>query len=219
MAKELCVLAYSGGLDTSVAIRWIAERYDVDVIALAIDVGEEKDYEGIRQKGEQVGAVEAIVVDAVDEFYSDFIRPALAANLMYEGKYPAFTALARPLLAKHQVRIAREKGATYVAHGCTGKGNDQVRFEVTYQALAPGLKCIAPAREWGMTREEEIDYAARHGIPVPSVRRIPTPPTPTSGAAPSSAAASRTPRSKPLTTPGSGPSARSTLPTSRPTSR
>ncbi len=167
MAKELCVLAYSGGLDTSVAIRWIAERYDVDVIALAIDVGEEKDYEGIRQKGEQVGAVEAIVVDAVDEFYSDFIRPALAANLMYEGKYPAFTALARPLLAKHQVRIAREKGATYVAHGCTGKGNDQVRFEVTYQALAPGLKCIAPAREWGMTREEEIDYAARHGIPVP----------------------------------------------------
>ncbi len=167
MAKELCVLAYSGGLDTSVAIRWIAENYDVDVIAVAVDVGEEQDYEGIRKKGEQVGAVEALVVDAVDEFYDDYILPALAANLMYEGKYVAFTALARPLLAQHQVRIAQEQGATYVAHGCTGKGNDQVRFETTYQALAPELKCIAPAREWGMSREEEIDYAEEHGIPVP----------------------------------------------------
>lgn len=173
MAKDLCVLAYSGGLDTSVAIRWIAEQYDVDVVAVAVDVGEEQDYEGIRQKGEQVGAVKSIVIDAVDEFYSDYITRAIAANLLYEGKYPVFTGLARPLLAKHQVRIAEEMGAAYVAHGCTGKGNDQVRFEVTYQALAPGIKCIAPAREWGMTREQEIDYAAAHGIPVPVGKKSP----------------------------------------------
>jgi argininosuccinate synthase len=173
MAKELCVLAYSGGLDTSVAIRWIADNYNLDVIALAIDVGEEKDYEGIRQKGEQVGAVESLVINATDEFCSDYIRPALAANLMYENKYAAFTALARPLLAQHQVRVALERGAQYVAHGCTGKGNDQVRFEVTYQALAPQLKCIAPAREWNMTREQEIDYAQEHGIPVPVGKESP----------------------------------------------
>jgi argininosuccinate synthase len=173
MAKAKCVLAYSGGLDTSVAIRWIAETYDVDVIALAVDVGEERDYEGIRKKGEQVGAVESLVVDAKDEFFSEHITRALAANLTYERKYVAFTALARPLLAKEQVRVALEKGAEYVAHGCTGKGNDQVRFEVTYAALAPELEIIAPAREWGMTREDEIDYANKHGIPVPVGKESP----------------------------------------------
>ncbi|MFP3904758.1 MAG: argininosuccinate synthase [Armatimonadota bacterium] len=173
MAKDLCVLAYSGGLDTSVAIRWIAEEYDVDVVALAIDVGEEQDYEGIREKGLQVGAVESIVVDAVDEFAEEYISKAIAANLMYEDKYPAFTALARPLLAKHQVRVAQEMGAKYLAHGCTGKGNDQVRFEVTYQALAPEMECIAPAREWGMNRDDEIDYAKKHGIPVPVGKESP----------------------------------------------
>jgi argininosuccinate synthase len=167
MPKPKCVLAYSGGLDTSVAIRWIAEKHDVDVIAVAVDVGEEKDYEGIRAKAEQVGAVESIVVDAKQDFFDGYITRALAANLMYEHKYPAFTALARPLLAREQVRVAVERGAEFVAHGCTGKGNDQVRFEVTYAALAPHLKCIAPAREWNMTREQEIDYAAQHGIPVP----------------------------------------------------
>lgn len=164
---EKCVLAYSGGLDTSVAIRWIAEKYDVDVIAVAVDVGEERDYEGIRAKGEQVGAVESIVVDAKDEFFADYITRAIAANLTYERKYVAFTALARPLLARKQVEVAVQKGAAFVAHGCTGKGNDQVRFEVSYAALRPDLKVIAPAREWGMTREEEIDYANEHGIPVP----------------------------------------------------
>lgn len=164
---DKCVLAYSGGLDTSVAIRWIAETYDVDVIAVAVDVGEERDYEGIRAKGEQVGAVESIVVDAKDEFFSDYITRALAANLTYERKYVCFTALARPLLAQKQVEVAREYGANLLAHGCTGKGNDQVRFEVTYAALAPEMKVIAPAREWGMTREQEIDYAEQHGIPVP----------------------------------------------------
>ncbi len=170
---EKCVLAYSGGLDTSVAIRWIAEKYKVDVIAIAVDVGEERDYEGIRVKGEKVGAVKSVVADKKDEFFSDFITRAIAANLMYEHKYPAFTALARPLLAKAQVDLARQEGATLLAHGCTGKGNDQVRFEVTYAALAPEMRCIAPAREWGMTREQEIDYAAQHGIPVPVGKESP----------------------------------------------
>ena len=170
---DKCVLAYSGGLDTSVAIRWIAETYDVDVIAVAVDVGEEADYEGIRAKGEQVGAVEAIVVDAKQEFFDDYITRAIAANLTYENKYVAFTALARPLLAQKQVEVAREKGAKLVAHGCTGKGNDQVRFEVSYAALEPGLEIIAPAREWGMTREESIDYANQHGIPVPVGKKSP----------------------------------------------
>lgn len=173
MSKPKCVLAYSGGLDTSVAIRWIAEKYDVDVIAVAVDVGEEKDYEGIRAKGEQVGAVESIVIDAREEFFADYITRALKANLMYEHKYPAFTALARPLLAQKQVQVALERDAEFVAHGCTGKGNDQVRFEVTYAALAPHLKVIAPAREWNMTREEEIDYAQQHSIPVPVDKKSP----------------------------------------------
>jgi argininosuccinate synthase len=170
---EKCVLAYSGGLDTSVAIRWIAEKYNVDVIAVAVDVGEEKDYEGIRRKAEQVGAAKAIVVDKKQEFFGEFISRAIKANLMYEHKYPAFTALARPLLAKTQVEVARAEGATLLAHGCTGKGNDQVRFEVTYQALAPEMRVVAPAREWGMTREQEIDYAAERNIPVPVGKKSP----------------------------------------------
>ncbi|MCE5237723.1 argininosuccinate synthase [bacterium] len=173
MSKPKCVLAYSGGLDTSVAIRWIAEKYGVDVIAVAVDVGEEKDYEGIRVKGEQVGAVESLVIDAKDEFFNDYITRALRANLMYEHKYPAFTALARPLLAQKQVQVALDTGADFIAHGCTGKGNDQVRFEVTYAALAPHLQVIAPAREWNMTREEEIDYAEANGIPVPVGKKSP----------------------------------------------
>ncbi|MCD6350656.1 MAG: argininosuccinate synthase [Armatimonadetes bacterium] len=171
MAK--CVLAYSGGLDTSVAIKWIADHYDVEVVAVAVDVGEERDYEGIRQKALDVGAVDARVVDAKEDFFRDFLRPALWANLVYEHKYPAFTALARPLLARKQVEVAREVGAQYVAHGCTGKGNDQVRFETTYAALAPDLKVIAPVREWGMTRDQEIDYAQEHGIPVPVDKKSP----------------------------------------------
>ena len=168
-----CVLAYSGGLDTSVAIKWIAENYDVEIIALAVDVGEEKNYEAIRQKALDVGAVESLVVDARDEFFDDFLIRAIGANLMYEHRYPAFTALARPLLAKTQVEIAHQYGAEFLAHGCTGKGNDQVRFEVTYAAIDPSLKVIAPAREWGMTREEEIEYAQQHGIPVPVGKESP----------------------------------------------
>lgn len=173
MSKAKCVLAYSGGLDTSVAIKWIAEKYNVDIIAVAVDVGEERDYEAIRLKGEQTGAVESIVVDARQEFADEYISRAIKSNLMYEHKYPAFTALARPLLAQKQVEVAVSRGAQYVAHGCTGKGNDQVRFEVTYAALAPELEVIAPAREWNMTREQEIDYAEMNGIPVPVGKKSP----------------------------------------------
>jgi argininosuccinate synthase len=165
MAK--CVLAYSGGLDTSVAIKWLQERYDLEVIAVSVDVGEERNYEAIRQKALAIGATEARVIDAKQEFFDDYISRAIWANLMYEHKYPAFTALARPLLARRQVEVALEVGAEYLAHGCTGKGNDQVRFETSYAALAPHLKVIAPVREWGMTRAQELDYAAAHGIPVP----------------------------------------------------
>jgi len=166
MAKKV-VLAYSGGLDTSVAIRWIAERYGAEVIALSLDLGEEKDYEAIRQKALKVGAVQAIVRDAKEEFVRDYLWPALRANALYEKSYPLATALGRPLMARHSVEVAHQEGADAVAHGCTGKGNDQVRFEVTYAALDPTLQVIAPAREWGMTREEEIRYAEKHGIPVP----------------------------------------------------
>ncbi len=165
--KDKVVLAYSGGLDTSVAIKWIAERYNMDVVALSIDLGAEGEYESIRQKALKVGAVKALVVDAKDVFINDFVFPALQADTIYEGQYTLATALARPLIAKLLVDTARQEGATAVAHGCTGKGNDQVRFDVSVAALAPQLKVIAPAREWGMTREETIDYAKRHGIPVP----------------------------------------------------
>ncbi len=165
--KKKVVLAYSGGLDTSVAIRWIMDTYGADVVAVAVDIGEERDYEGIRQKALDVGAVESYVIDAKDEFWNDFLAKALKANAVYEGQYPLATALGRPLIAKATVEIAEKTGAHAVAHGCTGKGNDQVRFEVSYAALKPDLDVIAPAREWGMTREQEIQYAQERGIPVP----------------------------------------------------
>jgi len=161
------VLAYSGGLDTSVAVKWIRDEYGLDVVAVAIDLGEEKDYEAIRRKAEKIGAVKSVVVDAKQEFLNDYVFPALRANLLYQGKYPLFTALGRYLISKHIVRVAHEEGADYVAHGATGKGNDQVRFEVTFAALAPSLKVIAPAREWHMSREEEIEYARANSIPIP----------------------------------------------------
>jgi argininosuccinate synthase len=160
-------LAYSGGLDTSVAIRWLKEKYNLDVIAVTIDVGNERDFSAIRQKALDVGAVKALVLDAKELFVKRFIFPALKADALYEGQYPLATALSRPLIAKLMVDVARVEGATAVAHGCTGKGNDQVRIEVGVNALAPDFKIIAPAREWGMTREETINYAQRYGIPVP----------------------------------------------------
>jgi argininosuccinate synthase len=161
------VLAYSGGLDTSVAIRWIKEKYNLDVIALTVDVGNERDFSAIRKKALDVGAIKALVVDAKDSFVNEYVFPALQAGALYEGEYPLATALARPLMAKLLVDVAQKEGASAVAHGCTGKGNDQVRFDVSVNALAPDLKIIAPAREWGMTREQTINYAQRHGIPVP----------------------------------------------------
>ncbi len=161
------VLAYSGGLDTSVAVRWIKEKYGLDVITLTIDVGNEKDFTAVKEKALKVGAIKAIVIDAKQLFVDYFIFPALQANALYEGQYPLATALSRPLMAKLLVDTAVEEDASVVGHGCTGKGNDQVRFEVGINALAPDLKVIAPAREWGMTREETIAYAREHDIPIP----------------------------------------------------
>ena len=164
---EKVVLAYSGGLDTSVAIRWIIEKYGMDVITLTAEVGSEKDIAGIEQKALNAGAVKALVMDARELFVKHFVFPALQADALYEGQYSLATALARPLIAKLMVDVASQERASAVAHGCTGKGNDQVRFDVSVAALAPQLNIIAPAREWGLTREEEIAYAQKHGIPVP----------------------------------------------------
>ncbi len=161
------ILAYSGGLDTSVAIKWLKEKYDLDVITLTVDVGNERDFASIRSKALKVGASKAIVKDVRELFVDKFVFPALQADAVYEGQYPLATALSRPLIAKLLVETALEEGASTVAHGCTGKGNDQVRFEVGVAALAPQLKIIAPAREWGMTREETIEYAQHYDIPIP----------------------------------------------------
>jgi len=170
---EKVVLAYSGGLDTSVAVGWIKEKYGMDVIAVNISVGEGRDLEAIRQKALDVGAFKAVVIDAKEEFITDYALPALKANVLYEGEYPQATALARPLMAKLLVDVARQEGASTVAHGCTGKGNDQVRFEVGIMSLAPELKIMAPAREWGMTREQTIAYAQSHNIPIPITAKSP----------------------------------------------
>jgi len=170
---EKVVLAYSGGLDTSVAIQWLKEKYNVDVITLTIDVGNSKDFEAARIKALKIGAIKAIVIDAKETFVKYFVFPALQANALYEGQYPLATALTRPLMAKLLVDTALEEGATIVAHGCTGKGNDQVRFDVGVHALAPQLRVLAPAREWKMTREETIDYAKQHRIPVPITKKSP----------------------------------------------
>ncbi len=168
MSNPRAVLAYSGGLDTSVAIQWIKENKGYDVIACAVDVGQGvDDLDEIKARAIECGAVESVVVDARDEFAEDFIRPALKSNAMYMGKYPLVSALSRPLIVKHLVATAQEHGADAVAHGCTGKGNDQVRFEVGTMCLAPELDTLAPIREWGLTRDAAIDWAAERGIPIP----------------------------------------------------
>ncbi|OGO19937.1 MAG: argininosuccinate synthase, partial [Chloroflexi bacterium RBG_16_50_11] len=171
--KDKVVLAYSGGVDTSVAIKWLQEKYNVDVIAVTIDVGNEKDFAVIKQKALKVGAIKALVIDGKELFVKYFIFPALQANALYEGQYPLATALSRPLMVKLLVDTAVAESASAIAHGCTGKGNDQVRFEVGINALAPQMKIIAPAREWGMTREETIQYAQKHGIPIPVTKKSP----------------------------------------------
>jgi argininosuccinate synthase len=164
---ERVVLAYSGGLDTSVSIPWIKEKYGAEVVTVTADVGQGDDFNAIEQKAVKVGAVQHYYVDVRREFVEDYVFAGIKANVLYEGKYPLSTALARPLIVAKLVEIARKEKATAVAHGCTGKGNDQVRFDVGIKALAPDLKIIAPIREWNMTRAEEIKYANRNGIPVP----------------------------------------------------
>jgi len=161
------LLLYSGGLDTSVMLRWIQERYEAEVVTLTVNLGQPgEDYAVIEGKARQIGAVECHVVDAREEFATEYIAPAIKANALYGGGYPLFTALGRPLIAKLAVEYARRSGCDTIAHGCTGKGNDQVRIEATIATLAPELKVIAPVRSWAMGREEEVAYAREHGIPV-----------------------------------------------------
>lgn len=166
MTKEKLILAYSGGLDTSVAIAWLKKNYDV--IAVCLDVGEGKDLDFIHDKALSIGAIESHVLDVKDEFAEEYVLLALQGHAYYEQKYPLVSALSRPLISKKLVEMAHKTGATAIAHGCTGKGNDQVRFEVAISALDPSLKVIAPVREWKWAREEEIKFAIEHGVPVPA---------------------------------------------------
>lgn len=176
MKKQInkVVLAYSGGLDTSVAIPWLKENYGCEVIAMAADIGQGDDFEAIKAKALASGASKCYIEDLKDEFVTDYLWPMVKSGAVYEGKYLLGTSIARPLIAKRQVEIALAEGAEGVAHGCTGKGNDQVRFELTYKALAPQLKIIAPWRVWEIrSREDAIDYAAKHGVPVPVTKAKP----------------------------------------------
>src|SRR5436853_2149913 len=162
MARDKVILAYSGGLDTSVMVPWIGERYNMDVVAFTVDLGQGDDIERIRQKALKTGAVDAVALDARNLFVDYFVFPALMAGALYEGKYPLATALGRPLIAKLMVDAAREHKAKAVAHGCTGKGNDQVRFDVTFQTLDLSLQIIAPVREWTMSRPQALEFARKN---------------------------------------------------------
>jgi argininosuccinate synthase len=166
MTNPKLVLAYSGGLDTSVAIKWLQER-GYDVIACCLDLGEGKDLDFVKEKALKVGAIKSYVIDVKEEFANEYALIALQSHALYEGKYPLVSALSRPLIAKKLVEIAELEGAVAVAHGCTGKGNDQVRIEISIKALNPNLEVVAPVREWSWSREEEIEYAKKHGIPIP----------------------------------------------------
>ena len=169
MAKKV-VLAYSGGLDTSVAVRWMVENLGCEVICVSANVGQEGTLDGNREKALGAGAIAYEELDLRAEFASDYLAPVIKANALYEGKYPLVSALSRPLIVKHQVAIARTYGADGLAHGCTGKGNDQVRFEVAAMALAPDLEMVAPVRNWGFTREDSIAYAAQHNIAISATK-------------------------------------------------
>ena len=171
---EKVVLAYSGGLDTSVIIPYLKEKYNLSVIACTANLGQKIDPEFLEKKARKSGASGFFFEDLRNEFIRDYVFPSLAANALYQGKYPLATALSRPLIAQRVVEVARKTGAKYVSHGCTGKGNDQVRFELTWKALAPDLKIIAPLREWQFkTRDEEIEFARERGIPVPVTKKSP----------------------------------------------
>lgn len=173
MSKKKVVLAYSGGLDTSVAVKWLTVEKDYDVVAVAVDVGQGGDFEDIKSRALAAGAVSAEVVDAKDEFAESYVIPAIAANALYEGKYPLLSSLSRPLISKHLVQAASRYDADVVAHGCTGKGNDQVRFEVSIRALNPSLEIEAPVRDWGFSRDDTMDYAAEHNVTIRASREKP----------------------------------------------
>ncbi|MEM1742404.1 MAG: argininosuccinate synthase, partial [Nitrososphaerota archaeon] len=159
-------LAYSGGLDTTVSIKWLKEKYNAEVITITVDVGQEENFEEIQERSLKSGALEHYFVDAKKKFAEEYVSRCIKANGLYEGAYPLSSALSRPLIAEEVVKIALREGCDTVAHGCTGKGNDQLRFDITFSALAPNLKIIAPVREWNMSRDQEIEYALKHGLPI-----------------------------------------------------
>ena len=171
--KDKVVLAYSGGLDTSVLAKWIQEKYDVNVITVTVDVGQQDDLKAIEDKATNLGVLKHYSIDAKGEFVAKHVFPAIKANALYEGKYSLGTALSRPLIVSKIVEIARKDGASAIAHGCTGKGNDQVRFDVTAKSLAPELKIVAPVREWKLSRSEEIEFARKNKIPIPVKKKSP----------------------------------------------
>ncbi|MCK5625922.1 argininosuccinate synthase, partial [Candidatus Bathyarchaeota archaeon] len=165
MTKKI-VLAYSGGLDTSVLIKWLQENYNAEVITVTVNVGQKENLKEIEEKAKKIGVLKHYSIDAKEKFAKNYVFPAIKANALYEGKYPISTSLSRPLIVEEMVEVAKENNATGLAHGCTGKGNDQIRFDISFASLAPNLKIIAPVREWNMTREEELEYALSNGIQV-----------------------------------------------------
>ncbi len=173
MAKDKIVLAYSGGLDTSVAVQYLKEKHSADIITVTVDVGQGDDMASVEKKAKATGAVKHYSIDAKKEFMENYVFPSIKANALYEGKYPLSTAVGRPLIAAKLVEVARRENASAVAHGCSGRGNDQVRLDITVRALAPDIKIIAPVREWNLARNEEIEYAKARGIPVPVTTESP----------------------------------------------
>ncbi len=170
--RRTVALAFSGGLDTSVCVKWLQEKYDADVVTVTLDLGQRDDMDVIERRSRQIGAKDHYTIDAKEEFIHDYVWPAVTANALYEGSYPLSTALGRPLIGKKLVEVAEKEGADAVAHGCTGKGNDQVRIDVTVRAMDPSLQVIAPVREWNMSRDEEIAYAQKRGIPIKPSKSI-----------------------------------------------
>lgn len=170
--RRTVALAFSGGLDTSVCVKWLQEKYEADVVTVTLDLGQQDDLDDVERRSRQIGAVSHYTLDAKEEFVKDYILPAVKANALYEGKYPLSTALGRPLIGKKLVEVAEKEGASAVAHGCTGKGNDQVRIDVTVRAMNSSLKVIAPVREWNMSRDEEIAYAQKRGLPIKASKSV-----------------------------------------------